>query len=98
MKLSPASECGEDLIRVALDLDFRPDPCDCAAFVDEERGAFDSEVLPPVHVLLFPDAVRGGDLAVDVAEERKIQIILVLELHMALGVVPAHPEDDGSFR
>src|SRR5882672_2342875 len=97
MKLSLASEGREDLVRVALDLDLRPDPRDLSAFVDEERRALDSEVFPPVQVLLLPDAVRGRDFAVDVAEERKIEIILVLEFHVALRVVPAHPEDHGSF-
>src|SRR6267143_3794745 len=98
MKLSLVSERREDLIGVAFALDFRPDPRDLAAFVDEERRALDSEVLPTVHVLLLPDAVRSRYLAVDVAEERKIEIVLVLEFHVALRVVPAHPEDDGSLR
>src|SRR6266704_841642 len=83
---------------MALDPHLRPDPRDLALLVDEERRALDAEVLPPVQVLLLPDAVRLGDAAVDVTQQREIQVILIPELHMAVRVVPAHAEDDRPLR
>src|SRR2546427_441116 len=84
------SEGGEDLVRVALDLDLVPDFRDRAGLVDEEGRALDPEILPAVQVLQFPHVVCGRHLSLVVAQEREVEVVLVLELHMAPCVVAAH--------
>src|SRR2546422_7241670 len=92
------SQGGENLVRVAFDLDLAPNLRNRAGLVDQEGRPLDPEILSAVHVLPFPDVVRGGDASVIIAEQREIQVILVLELHVALRVVPAHAEDDRTLR
>src|SRR5947209_17558336 len=89
---------GEHLVRVAFDLDLAPDLSDRSGLVDQERRPLDPEILSAVHVLPFPHVVCGRHTSVIVAEQREVQVVLVLEFHMALRVVAAHAEDDRSLR
>src|SRR5437899_10919157 len=92
------SQGGEDLVRVAFDLDFAPDLRDRSGLVDQECRPLDPGILPAVHVLQFPYVVCVCDASVIVAEEREVQMVLVLEFHVALRIVAAHPADDRSLR
>src|SRR5438128_8740889 len=83
---------------MAFDVDLGPDPSDLATLIDEEGRAFDPEMFAAVQVLLFPDAVRVRDLALVVAQQREVEMVLVAELSMARGVIPADAEDDRSLR
>src|SRR5207249_11404621 len=66
--------------------------------VNEEGRAFDPEMLATVQVLHFPDAVGLRHLALVVAQQREVQMVLVAELAVARGVVPTDSEDDRSLR
>src|SRR5206468_12870232 len=79
---------------MALDLDLVPDLGDRPSLVDEERGALNPEILSAIQVLQFPHVVGGRHLSVVVAQEREVEVILVLEFYMALRVVAAHAQDD----
>src|SRR5207244_12754960 len=92
------SQGGEHLVRVAFDLDLAPDLSDRSGLVDQERRPLDPEILSAVHVLPFPHVVCGRHTSVIVAEQREVQVVLVLEFHMALRFVAAHAEDDRSLR
>src|SRR5437879_10462778 len=78
--------------------DPRPDLGDLPALVNQERRALDSEKLPTVEILFLPDAVRAGDPAIVVAQEREIEIVLAFEPHVALRIVAADPKDDRALR
>src|SRR2546428_13142866 len=78
--------------------DPRPDLGDLPALVNQERRALDPEVFPTVEILFLPDVVRTGDAPIVVAEQREIEVVLVLELHVALRIVAADAEDHGALR
>src|SRR5713101_2637380 len=79
-------------------MDLGPDSRDLASLVDEEGRALDPEVFSAVQVLFLPDPVGFRDSALVVAQQRKVEVILVPELCVARGVVPAHPEHYRPFR
>src|SRR5690606_19361325 len=74
----------EHLRRVAGRLDLLEHPRDAPLLVDEEGGARDAPVLPPVHRLLLPHAVGLGDAVVRIGEQPEIQAVLVAELPVRL--------------
>src|SRR2546428_4359344 len=78
--------------------DPRPDLGDLPALVNQERRALDPEVFPTVEILFLPDTVRTGDAPIVVAEQREIEVVLVLELQVALRIVAADPKDDRALR
>ena len=86
----------EDLRRVALGLDLRPDPRDPAVGIDQERGAADAHVRLAVVLLLDPRAVGLGDRVVLVGQQRERQAELLAERALAGGALRADAPDLGA--
>src|SRR2546428_13606346 len=78
--------------------DPRPDLGDLPALVNQERRALDPEEFPTVEILFLPDAVRAGDPAIVVAQEREIEIVLPFEPHVPLRIVAADSKHDRALR
>jgi hypothetical protein len=64
---------------MAFGLDASEDFFDLAILADNECRARYADHLLTVHVLLFEDAVRVGNLLIDIAQQRKRQFMLFLE-------------------
>src|SRR5690606_380182 len=84
---------GEDLVDVALDLDFTPLAPKHAFGVDQKRAALDAERLAPVHILLFDDVELLAERFVRVGDELERQRVLCLEFLVRGEAVARHSED-----
>ena len=89
-------ERGEDLRRVALRLDLRPDAGDAAVRPDQERGPCHAPVGLAVVLLLDPRAVGVGDRVVLVGEQRERQLELLAEGALAGRTLGTDPPDVGA--
>ena len=86
----------DNFLVVSRDLHSRPYSRDLAVGIDQERRPLDSQRFLAVHILLTPRPVLLGHLVIRVSQERKIELVLVAELHVAFGRIWADPEDLGT--
>src|SRR6185437_4735661 len=63
--------------------------------IDDERRAFDAHVFAPIHRLLLPHAILLRHRMISVRQQREGQLVLRLELLMALHLIGRHPKDHG---
>src|SRR5690606_2642979 len=73
-----------------------PDARDPALRGDQERRPLDAHEFPPVHGFLDPDVIGPGDLLVLVGGQAPGQLVLALELVVALRAVGRDADHDGA--
>ena len=78
---------------VAFGLDERPDVFDFAGFTDEERAADDAHESAAHKLLFLPGAELLDGFVGEVAEQRKIEIVLGLEGGLGIDGIGAHAQD-----
>src|SRR5262245_9578239 len=86
-KPSQCLHCLQHVLDVPGHLHLVPDVGHGAGLVDQEGGALDAHVLAAVETLLDPGAVLLADLAVFVGYQRKVELVLLLELVVAIDAV-----------
>ena len=64
---------------------------------DEERGTRDAHHFFPIHILLFEDIVSHRCFFLDVAQQRKRQMVLGFEPRLSGGSVGGDADDHGAF-
>src|SRR4249920_316283 len=70
----------QQLLGVARDFHFAPDPADHALLVDEEGGTLDGHIFPAIHALFHPGAVGPAHFAVLIGDEREVRSNFFLNL------------------
>lgn len=80
---------------MSVDFDFRPYFRHSAFFINNERRSLAAHRDFAVHVFLFPNAVRLHHFCFDVREQRKRQIVLLLEFCLRLRRILRNANDDG---
>jgi len=78
---------------VAFGFDERPDVFDFAGFADKEGTADDAHESATHELLLLPGAELLDGFVGEVAEQRKIEIVLGLEGGLGIDGIGAHAQD-----
>jgi hypothetical protein len=83
----------QDLRRMAVDLDLRPDAGDPPVRADQEGRPGDPQEGPAVHGFFAPDAVGLEHLVGLVGKERYAKAVLLLELVLGLDRIGGNPDN-----
>ena len=78
---------------MAFGFDERPDFFDFSGFADEERAADDAHVSAAHELFFLPGAEFFDGFVIGIAEERKIELLLLLERGLGFDGIGAHSED-----
>ena len=86
-------------ISMVGNFDLVPSLGNLACSIDQVRGPDDTHVLPAIHRLLLPHPILGADswIAIGIlgiSQERKVELVLIDELPMALFIIGAHSKHD----
>jgi hypothetical protein len=79
---------------VAFGMDSGPDFFDFAVFTDEEGAADDAHEFAAHELLFLPGTVGLDGFVIEIAQQRKIELVLGFERRLGLDGIGAHAKDD----